>query len=46
VSGDVPVRIVTLGGVTIYCGQGACNVNVDKGMYIVVVGDKASKVII
>jgi hypothetical protein len=46
VSGDAPVRIVTLGGVTIYSGQGACNVNVDKGMYIVVVGDKASKVII
>jgi hypothetical protein len=44
VSGDAPVRIVTLGGVTIYSGQGACNVNVDKGMYIVVVGDKASKV--
>jgi hypothetical protein len=44
VSGDEPVRIVAMNGVTIYSGRGGCSVNVAKGIYIVIVGGKSHKV--
>jgi hypothetical protein len=44
VSGDIPVRVVSLLGVTLYNGQGNCNINVAPGFYIVTVGNKTTKV--
>jgi hypothetical protein len=44
VSGDEPVRIVAMNGVTVYSGSGNCSVNVAKGIYIVIVGGKSHKV--
>jgi hypothetical protein len=44
VCGDVPVRVVSLSGVTLYNGQGNCNINVAPGFYIVTVGNKTTKV--
>jgi hypothetical protein len=44
VSGDEPVRIVAMNGVTVYSGSGNCSVNVAKGIYVVIVGGKSHKV--
>jgi hypothetical protein len=46
VSTDKPVRIITPAGTTVYTGQGDCRVNVAQGIYIVIAGDKSSKVLV
>jgi hypothetical protein len=44
--GDSLVRIVSINGSTIYNGNGNRDINLAKGMYIVAIGDKASKIIV
>jgi hypothetical protein len=46
VSGDKLVRIVAVSGATVYSGRGEIRVNVAPGIYIVVVGSKAGKVVV
>jgi hypothetical protein len=46
VSGESPVQIVDLTGKTLFAGQGNCSVEVPKGVYIVIVGEKQTKVAI
>jgi hypothetical protein len=46
VSGDVPVRIYTINGTTVYNGNGKCSVNVAPGIYVVIVGNTAHKVVV
>jgi hypothetical protein len=45
VVGDAPIRVVSINGGVIYNGKGDNNINLNKGMYIVVIGDKVSKVV-
>jgi hypothetical protein len=44
--GDAPVRVVAINGAVIYSGKGDNDINLNKGMYIVVIGDKASKIVV
>jgi hypothetical protein len=44
--GDSLVRVVSINGSTIYNGNGNRDINLDKGMYIVVIGDKVSKIVV
>jgi hypothetical protein len=44
VIGDEPVRVVGINGAVVYIGKGDNDINLNKGMYIVVIGDKASKI--
>jgi hypothetical protein len=46
VSTDKQIRIITLTGSTVYVGQGNCRVNVAPGIYIVIVGNTRSKVLV
>jgi hypothetical protein len=42
--GDAPVRVVAINGSVVYSGRGNCDINLNKGLYVVVIGGKASKV--
>jgi hypothetical protein len=42
--GDAPVRVVAINGSVVYSGRGNCDVDLNKGLYVVVIGGKASKV--
>jgi hypothetical protein len=44
--GDASVRVVAINGAVIYSGNGDNDINLNKGMYIVVIGDKASKIVV
>jgi hypothetical protein len=44
--GDAPVRVVGINGAVVYSGKGDNDINLNKGMYIVVIGDKASKIVV
>jgi hypothetical protein len=44
--GDAPVRVVAINGAVVYSGKGDNDINLNKGMYIVVIGDKASKIVV
>jgi hypothetical protein len=44
VSGDRQVRIVSLNGAIVYSGLGEARVNVNPGIYVVIVGNTAHKV--
>jgi hypothetical protein len=44
--GDEPVRVVAVNGAVVYSGKGDNDINLNKGMYIVVIGDKASKIVV
>jgi hypothetical protein len=44
--GDAPVRVVAVNGAVVYSGKGDSDINLNKGMYIVVIGDKASKIVV
>jgi hypothetical protein len=44
--GDSLVRVVSLNGSTIYNGNGNKDINLAKGMYLVIIGDKASKIVV
>jgi hypothetical protein len=44
--GDEPVRVVSINGAVIYNGKGDNDINLNKGMYIVVIGNKASKIVV
>jgi sorbitol-specific phosphotransferase system component IIA len=46
VSGDVDVRILSLNGATIYSGCGENRINVVPGVYIVIVNNTATKVVV
>jgi hypothetical protein len=46
VSGDVDVRILSLNGATIYGGCGENRINVVPGVYIVIVNNTATKVVV
>jgi hypothetical protein len=46
VIGDAPVRVVAINGLVVYSGRGNCDINLNKGLYVVVIGGKASKVAI
>jgi hypothetical protein len=46
VTGDEPVRGVAINGAVVYSGKGDNDINLNKGMYIVVIGDKASKIVV
>jgi hypothetical protein len=46
VSGDALVRVVALNGSIVYSGSGNQDINLDKGMYIVVIGNKARKIVV
>jgi hypothetical protein len=46
VSGDAHVRVVALNGTVVYSGRGNQDINLNKGMYIVVIGNKASKIVV
>lgn len=42
--GDAPVRVIAINGTAIYNGKGDIDINLNKGMYIVVIDNKASKI--
>jgi hypothetical protein len=42
--GDAPVRVVAINGSVVYSGRGNCDIELNKGLYVVVIGGKASKV--
>jgi hypothetical protein len=42
--GDAPVRVVAINGSVVYSGSGNCDIDLNKGLYVVVIGGKASKV--
>jgi hypothetical protein len=42
--GDAPVCVVAINGSVVYSGRGNCDIDLNKGLYVVVIGDKASKV--
>jgi hypothetical protein len=44
--GDAPTRVVAMSGATIYSGKGDHDITLNKGIYVVVIGNKASKVVI
>jgi hypothetical protein len=44
--GDAPVCVVAINGSVVYSGRGNCDINLNKGLYVVVIGGKASKVAI
>ncbi len=44
--GEAPVRVIAMNGAVIYSGYGNHDINLDKGLYIVVVGDTATKIAI
>jgi hypothetical protein len=44
--GDAPVRVVAINGTVVYSGRGNQDINLNKGMYIVVIGNKASKIVV
>jgi hypothetical protein len=44
--GDAPVRVIAINGAVVYSGKGDNDINLNKGMYIVVIGDKASKIVV
>lgn len=46
VVGDAPVRVVAINGTVVYSGHGNQDINLNKGMYIVVIGDKTSKIVV
>jgi uncharacterized protein YjdB len=44
VTGNAPVHIYTVSGLTVYSGRGDARVNVAPGVYVVIVGNTAHKV--
>jgi hypothetical protein len=46
VSGDALVRVVALNGTVVYSGSGNQDISLDKGMYIVAIGNKARKIVV
>jgi hypothetical protein len=46
VVGDTPVRVVAINGTVVYSWRGNQDINLNKGMYIVVIGNKASKIVV
>jgi hypothetical protein len=46
VVGDTPMRVVAINGAVVYNGRGNQDIKLSKGMYIVVIGNKASKIVV
>jgi hypothetical protein len=46
VVGDALVRVVAINGTVVYSGSGNQDINLDKGMYIVAIGNKARKIVV
>jgi hypothetical protein len=44
VDGDADVRIVSTNGATVYSGRGETRINVTPGIYVVIIGNSATKV--
>jgi hypothetical protein len=46
VDGDADVRIVSMNGTTVYSGRGETRINLTPGVYIVIINDTPTKVVI
>jgi hypothetical protein len=46
VNGDADVRIVSMNGTTVYSGRGETRINVAPGIYVVIINNVATKVVV